>query len=72
MNPELNAFLNVLIKIVEIVVIPFIWYVVRKLDSLNTHISTLTVEITKLQTAITGIEGQGGLIHRVSLLEKEQ
>ncbi len=72
MNAEMANTINAIIKVAELLLVPFVGYVVLTLTQLNTTIKDLTVEIAVVRVSLLGSEGQGGLIQRVTILESRK
>lgn len=56
--------MEMLFKIIELLVLPFAWYIVKKLDSV-----VATVE--DLKTILIGVDGKNGICSRVMRLERK-
>lgn len=56
--------MEMLFKIIELLVLPFAWYIVKKLDSV-----VATVE--DLKTSLIGVDGKNGIRSRVMRLERK-
>lgn len=56
--------MEMLFKIIELLVLPFAWYIVKKLDSV-----VATVE--DLKTILIGVDGKNGIRSRVMRLERK-
>jgi hypothetical protein len=66
-----TADVDSIFKLVELLLLPFSWYVVRRLDTLADSISTLTQDTRELKTILIGTDGKNGIRSRVIRLERK-
>jgi len=61
---------DVIMKLVEFLLLPFAWYVIKRLDALSETIKTISKDTGDLKTILIGVDGKNGIRSRVIRLER--
>lgn len=67
----MNENLDLLLKVVEILLLPFAWYVIKRLDAVVEATSKGNETTNELKTILIGADGRNGIRSRVMRLEKK-
>ena len=62
--------LDVLFKFVELLLLPFAWHIIKRLDALAETSTTLASDSRELKTILIGTDGKNGIRSRVMRLER--
>lgn len=61
---------EILFKFVELLLLPFAWHIIKRLDKLAEVSTTLSSDSRELKTILIGTDGKNGIRSRVMRLER--
>ena len=67
----MNEDIDSLFKLVELVLLPFSWYVIKRLNTLGDLLNELKNDTRELKTILIGTDGRNGIRSRVIRLERK-
>lgn len=66
----MNVDVDVIFKLVELLLLPFAWYVIKRLDALADDVKAVAKDTGDLKTILIGVDGKNGIRSRVIRLER--
>lgn len=63
-------FFDQIIKVVELLVLPFAWYIVNSLKDLSKRLDEVATEARELKVVLIGVDGRNGMRSRFSRVER--
>lgn len=67
----MNVDVNTLFKLVELLILPFAYYLIKRLDNMAAAIEKSNSTSNELKTILIGADGKNGIRSRVMRLEKK-
>jgi len=70
MNDLTTLKVDGIFKLVELLLVPFAWYVIKRLDVLAESLRAVSKDTSDLKTILIGVDGRNGIRSRVMRLER--